>query len=262
MITLCGHGYIGQAIADELRRQAITFCWVRHTDRWNPTGPVINAAGYTGSPNVDACQDKPIETMEGNLYWPLQVEKLTTHPVIHLSSGCIYDGHKDGGWTEEDEPNFTGSLYSLSKRMGQQALTPYFNKSYLLRLRMPFGTRNHPKNLLTKLSNYPKLIDGENSMSRVEDVARTAVFFAKELPPPGIYNLVNPGAIRTRTIVEMMGMTKQWFTPEEFKQVVKVPRSFCNLSSDKLQRVFPLDDVETALKDCIVTETLAEPAAA
>ena len=262
MITLVGHGYIGQAIAYRLRQEKVTFAWVHHTDRWRASGPVINAAGYTGSPNVDACQDHPIDTMEGNVFWPLQIERNCEYPVIHLSSGCIYDGFKPGGWTEEDEPNFTASLYSLSKKLGQNAVKNYMHKSYLLRLRMPFGTKNHPKNLLTKLSNYPTLIDGVNSMSRVEDVAKVSVWFARNLPKPGVYNLINPGEVWTHEIIEMMGLKKDWFTPEEFKAVIKVPRSFCNLSSEKLQAVCPIDDVKTALKDCIVSETLTEAAVA
>ena len=262
MITLVGHGYIGQAIAQRLRAENVTFAWVRHGDRWNASGPVINAAGYTGSPNVDACEEHKQETMEGNVWWPLQIEQGCRWPVIHLTSGCIYNGHKPGGWTEHDEPNFTGSLYSLSKTIGQKALTRYLDKSYLLRLRMPFGTQNHPKNLLTKFSNYPKLIDGLNSISRVEDVAKVAVYFARKLPKPGIYNLVNPGPVWTHEIVEMMGLEKDWFSEEEFKKIAKAPRSFCSLNSDKLQAVCPIDDARTALRDCIVTETLAVPAVA
>ena len=262
MITLVGHGYIGQAIAKELREEGQSFAWVRHTDSWNASGPVINAAGVVGSPNVDACESNAPETMEGNVYFPLQIEKGCKWPVVHISSGCVYNGHKPGGWTEGDPPNFTGSIYSLSKVLGQKALDRFMGKSYLLRMRMPFGTQNHPKNLLTKFSNYPKLIDGVNSLSRVEDVAKVAVFFAKKLPKPGIYNLVNPGEIWTHEIVEMMGLKKEWFSEEEFKKTVKAPRSFCVLNTDKLQAVYPLDDVRTALKECLAPETLAEPAVA
>ena len=260
MITLVGHGYIGHAIAKRLGEEGV-FAWVRHTDSWNPTGPVINASGVTGFPNVDACESNAPETMEGNVYYPLQVEKGCEWPVVHISSGCVYNGHKPGGWTEEDAPNFTGSIYSLSKVLEQKALARFMDKSYLLRVRMPFGTQNHPKNLLTKFSNYPTLIDSVNSLSRVEDVADVAVWFAQNLPKPGIYNVVNPGEIWTHEIIEMMGLKKEWFSEEGFKKVTKAPRSFCVLNSDKLQKIHPLDEVRTALKDCLIPETLAEPAA-
>ena len=263
MLTLVGHGYVGNHIARHLATRRIVFAWVRHTDRIQPSGPIINAAGYTGFPNVDACEEHKDETFEGNVYWPIKLEEMAqSYPVVHITSGCVYNGFKEGGWSEEDEPNFADSHYSMTKALSQKALAPVLHKSYLLRMRMPFGIQNHPKNLLTKLTNYQKLIDGVNSLSRVEDVARVAVHFALKLPQPGIYNVVNPGGIKTREIVEIMGLKKHWFTEDEFRKSVKAPRSFCVLNSDKLQGVFPLDDVRTALRNCIVPETLAEPAVA
>ena len=263
MLTLVGHGYVGQAIAKRLAEKNISFAWTRHTDSWKPTGPVINAAGYTGFPNVDACEAHKHETMEGNVYWPIKCEEIAgSYPVVHITSGCIYNGPKPGGYTETDEPNFTGSYYSHTKALAQKALEPVMGKSYLMRMRMPFGVQNHHKNLLTKLTNYPTLIDGFNSVSRVEDVAKVAIFFAQALPAPGIYNLVNPGPVWTHEIVQMMGLRKKWFDEKGFNDSVKAPRSFCVLNSDKLQAVYPLDDAKTALTKCIVTETLAEPVAA
>ena len=261
MITLVGHGYVGQCVAERLKELNLAFMWVRHTQRFTPSGPVINAAGYIGSPNVDACEEHKEETLEGNVSWPLLLEKKSDFPIVHISSGCIYNGYKEGGWTETDHPNFTASHYSLSKVLGQKALEPYLDRSYLLRMRMPFGLKEHSKNLLTKFANYSKLIDGLNSLSRVEDVARVAVHFARNLPTPGIYNLVNPGFITAREIVEMMGLKKDWFTKEEFEAAIKAPRSFCTLNSDKLQAVFPLDDVRTALKE-VISETLPVEAVA
>lgn len=264
MLTLVGHGYVGQHVARELRMRNVTFAWVRHTARFQVSGPVINAAGYTGIPNVDACESHKDETTEGNVYWPIQLEEIAkSNPVVHIGSGCVYQGDNGGrGWSEEDEPNFTGSHYSLSKVIGQKALKLVMHKSYLLRMRMPFGVMNHPKNLLTKLTNYQKLIDGRNSLSRIEDVARVAVHFAVARPEPGIYNVVNPGPLWTHEIVEMMGLKKQWFDPEEFDKTVVAPRSFCVLNPDKLQAVFPLEDARTALKSCFLPETLAVSAVA
>ena len=263
MITLIGHGYVGQAIAKNLKRRGILFAWVHHGARWTPSGPIINAAGYTGVPNVDACENHKQECMEGNVYWPIQLEEIAgSMPVIHITSGCVYNGYKEGGYKETDEPNFTDSYYSHTKALAQKALSHVMTKSYLLRMRMPFGVQNHPKNLLTKLTNYKKLINGLNSLSRVEDVAKVAVTFAQQLPEPGIYNVANPGGINTREIVKMMGLEKEWFTDQEFKASVKAPRSFCVLNTEKLQRVCPIDDVRTALRQCITSETLAEPAAA
>lgn len=256
MITLIGHGYIGSQIASELNNQGMIYNWIRHFDPMpDDTSVIINAAGYTGSPNVDACEIYKNETIEGNVVFPLKLERAHSEiPMVHISSGCVYTGYKPGGWTEDDEPNFNfnnGSFYSGSKALGQELIKPYLYKSYLLRIRMPFGDWPHPKNFLTKLERYQKLIDFENGLSYNVDVARTAIHFALNKPEPGIYNVCNPGSSTTRKIADKMGLKKAWFTEDEFKAVTTAPRSNCVLSSDKLQKVFPLQPIDSALKMAI-----------
>ena len=255
MITLIGHGYVGRHIAQELNKQGVNYNWITHTDPVPTSTTIINAAGYTGSPNVDACEDKSEETIEGNVTWPLMLEGMNPDtPIVHISSGCVYTGYTEGGWSELDPPNFgfgVGSVYSGSKEMFQSLVTPYLSKSYLLRIRMPFGDTHDPRNLLTKFMNYPKLIDTHNSLSCIMDVARVAVYFAVRKPEPGIYNVCNPGSITTRDIADRMGLDKQWFTQQEFAAVTKAPRSNCTLNVDKLQRVYPIQSLDKALDFCI-----------
>jgi UDP-glucose 4,6-dehydratase len=256
MIVLIGHGYVGSHIAEELERQKLPFVWASHQERVPVcTNVIINAAGYTGVPNVDACETHKQDCIDGNVLWPIQLEQANPHtPIVHISSGCVYTGHKEGGFTELDPPNFdfdNGSFYSGSKALAQQLLMPYMHKSWLLRIRMPFGRRPHPKNFLTKLETYNKLVDFENSLSCVEDVARTAVRFALERPWFGIYNVVNPGSATTRQIADMMGLKKEWFTTEEFSSAVTAPRSNCVLNSHKLQRVAPISPLAYTLSSTI-----------
>jgi dTDP-4-dehydrorhamnose reductase len=256
MITLIGHGYIGQEIYKRMEVQSyFPIEWIDHKSKI-PSGTqlIINAAGFTGSPNVDACEKYREETIDGNVYWPLKLE-LENHqtPIIHISSGCVYTGYEKE-YTEEDEPNFNfnnGSFYSGSKSLGQKLLSPFMNKSYLLRIRMPFGSLRHPKNFLTKLENYNKLVDFRNSLSNVDDISKTVEFFAINKPTPGIYNLVNPGSITTREIVDMMGLSKEWFTHEEFASAVIAPRSNCVLSSEKLSNIISLRSIDDALTHTI-----------
>jgi nucleoside-diphosphate-sugar epimerase len=72
---------------------------------------VINAAGYTGKPNVDACELHKADTIHGNVIWPTILTDwciLNDIPLGHVSSGCIYEGRRtdDQPFTEDDEPNF------------------------------------------------------------------------------------------------------------------------------------------------------------
>jgi UDP-glucose 4,6-dehydratase len=251
MTTIFGHGYIGNAIADYLVSQGDTV-YRAHHGNWGcvESRVIINAAGYTGTPNVDACELHREDCIRGNILWPVELERRFKFiPIIHISSGCIYDGYKEGGWTETDPPNFKGSFYSLTKALEQEELD--LKNNYLLRIRMPFGKQEHPKNLLTKFRNYPKIVDGWNSLSCVEDIAKVVQFFVNNLPEPGIYNVCNTGDVLNREIIYHLGLTKEWFTKEEFDQSVKTPRSFCTLNNDKINKIFPMRSTSEALIDCI-----------
>ena len=73
---------------------------------------VVNAAGYTGKPNVDACELAKYECLQGNAVLPGIIREVCEDlkvPWGHISSGCIYSGIRpDGnGWSEEDNPNFS-----------------------------------------------------------------------------------------------------------------------------------------------------------
>lgn len=256
MITLIGHGYVGEHISKELFEKKLPYHWIHHTDSIaTDTTVIINAAGYTGSPNVDACETYKQETIDGNVIWPVALALAhSDKPIVHISSGCVYTGYEKH-FTEEDEPNFdfgNGSFYSGAKSLGQKMLEPYMNKSYLLRIRMPFGNSDHPKNFLTKMKRYNKLISYDNSLSYLPDVAAVAVEMATNRSiPTGIYNVCNPGFSNAKEIVNMMGIEKEFFTEDEFKKSVVAPRSNCILNNDKLQKVFPIRSVKDALLEAI-----------
>jgi UDP-glucose 4,6-dehydratase len=257
MITLIGHGYIGDNIAKKLINDNIKFHWIHHGDEVSTdTTSIINAAGYTGYPNVDACEYNKQDTIQGNVVFPLSLEqKYKDIPIVHISSGCVYTGYKSGGWLETDPSNFsfqTGSFYSGSKDLAHTLLEPYLKtKSYVLRLRMPFGDNDHSKNFLSKMKNYKKLVSYDNSMSYINDIVDVSVFFAIRLPSPGIYNLCNPGYSNAREIVDMMGLDKEWFTDEEFMNAVITPRSNCILNVDKLMSVYPMRPLKEVLLQAI-----------
>src|SRR5437773_7238258 len=109
MIVLLGaSGYIGRAFASELQRRGWEFKSLSRTEldygRFDlllrflrdarPTF-LINAAGYAGRPNVDACEVARADTLAGNTLLPLTVAhacQAAQVPWGHVSSGCIYSG--------------------------------------------------------------------------------------------------------------------------------------------------------------------------
>src|SRR5581483_10424635 len=122
---LGGSGYVGHAYQALLGRLGVPFRSVRRgeLDYARPEALreallrdkpefLINAAGYSGKPNVDACELHKAECLYGNAVLPGVIAQACAEanvPWGHVSSGCIYSGSRpDGsGFREEDTPNFT-----------------------------------------------------------------------------------------------------------------------------------------------------------
>ena len=230
---------------------------------------LINAAGYTGKPNVDACESDRAECLFGNAVLPGRIRTACEEigiPWGHVSSGCIYSGRKSdgGGWMEEDEPNFSFrkgpcSFYSGSKALGEEVLEGAEN-CYIWRLRIPFNHESSPRNYLQKLLNYSNLLEAENSISHLGEYVKSCVDSFTKNCEPGIYNLTNPGSITTRQVVEWMkeeGVADkdfQFFKNEKdfIAKAAITPRSNCVMSTTKSETAgIGLRPVEEAVRDSL-----------
>src|SRR5277367_546902 len=184
---LGGSGYVGNAYQALLKRKGIAFRSLYRSDvdycdlgvlraallRDRPEF-LINAAGYTGKPNVDACEIHKAECLLGNAVLPGTVARACEDAGIpwgHVSSGCIYSGDGPGGkgFKEEDIANFTFrsnhcSFYSGTKGLGEEVLAGH-PSLFLWRLRIPFDSVDNSRNYLTKLMRYPSLLEATNSIS-------------------------------------------------------------------------------------------------
>jgi dTDP-4-dehydrorhamnose reductase len=147
MLTLLGStGYIGQAFAAELKRRQLPFealsrsrldytnfeVFLGYLRRAQP-GFVINAAGYTGKPNVDACETARADTLQGNTLFPAMLAHACAAAGIpwgHVSSGCIYSGAKvvQAG-VERTEPDLTKPELRALYREGIPLTTPPLQRS-------------------------------------------------------------------------------------------------------------------------------------
>jgi dTDP-4-dehydrorhamnose reductase len=230
---------------------------------------LINAAGYTGKPNVDACESNRAECLFGNAVLPGRIRTACEEigiPWGHVSSGCIYSGRKSdgGGWMEEDQPNFSFrkgpcSFYSGSKALGEEVLEGAEN-CYIWRLRIPFNHESSPRNYLQKLLNYSNLLEAENSISHLGEYVKSCVDSFTKNCEPGIYNLTNTGPITTRQVVEWMkeeGVACkdfQFFKSEKdfMAKAAITPRSNCVMSTTKSEMAgIGLRPVEEAVRDSL-----------
>ena len=230
---------------------------------------LINAAGYTGKPNVDACELAKADCLNGNAVLPGIVREVCEDleiPWGHVSSGCIYSGRRpDGeGWREEDEPNFSFrsspcSFYSGTKALGEEVLEGAKN-CFIWRLRIPFNEGRNPRNYLQKLLNYDRLLEAENSVSHLDEFVQKCIeCFTQEIEP-GVYNMTNPGSITTRQVTEWMieeGLSDKKFSffddEDDFMQrAAKTHRSNCVLDVTKAEKAgIGMRAVEEAMQESI-----------
>ncbi|HEY3932426.1 MAG TPA: sugar nucleotide-binding protein [Verrucomicrobiae bacterium] len=253
MILLLGaSGYIGEAFAKELQRRKTDFIPLarKQTDytrfdllleflKTKKPEFVINAAGYTGKPNVDACELHKADTLQGNSLFPQTVAHACAAAKIpwgHVSSGCIFSGAKiieNGktraekdmtkpelrvlvekspqsihGFTETDTPNFSFrdgpcSFYSGTKALGEEAIAN-IGQSYIWRLRIPFDEFDNARNYLSKVQRYPKVYDNINSISHRADFVSVCLDLWQKRAPFGIYNVTNPGFVTTRQVIALI----------------------------------------------------------
>lgn len=282
IIILGGSGYVGTAYQKFFLERGIDFInltrvgldytnskvLARFLEETKPEF-LINAAGYTGKPNVDACEIDKANCLFGNAVLPGHIAEACVEAGIpwgHVSSGCIYTGSlADGsGFSEEDEPNFTFrqnncSWYSGTKALGEEVLAKYDNV-YIWRLRIPFDHRDGPRNYITKLLRYEKLLDATNSISHLGEFVTSSFACWEKQVPFGTYNVTNPGQITAREVIALV--KKQEISRKEFtffsdeaefmREAAATPRSNCVMDSTKLTTVgIEMTPVEECVERCL-----------
>lgn len=236
-VLVVGTGWTGKKVYDEFLKRNINVTICSHSDVFSMLENfkfdwVVNCAGVTGKPNVDACELDKKNTIEGNAIFPILLyqacQKLNIR-MAHFSSGCIYMGDITD---VNADPNYFGSIYSVSKGVSDIYLK---DKAQVYRIRMPFTGVDEQKNYLSKVMKYAtngKLIDfGQNSLTDLDEAVSVACGLIQSDAPNGPYNLVNSGSIGMHELVDMMGLTPEWFTPEEFRKATVADRSTCTIPS-------------------------------
>ncbi|KAG1673669.1 hypothetical protein FOA52_010537 [Chlamydomonas sp. UWO 241] len=256
-------GWIGGLLGDLLKEQGANFEFatcrledraavISELDRVKPTH-VLNAAGVTGRPNVDWCETHKVETIRANVIGCLNLADLCLQRDIHMlyyGTGCIFhydETHVIGGkgFTEEDKPNFTGSYYSHTKAIVENLLKEYPNV-LTLRVRMPIvPDMTYPRNFITKIIKYDKVVDIPNSMTVLPELLPYSIEMSKR-KLTGIMNFTNPGVVSHNEILQMykdyIDPEFKWsnFSIEEQAKVIVAPRSNNLLETERIEREFPM----------------------
>jgi len=215
---------------------------------------IINPAAYT---KVDQAEDEPELAFQINRDAPkVMAEKAREYniPLIHFSTDYVFDGQKEGAYTEEDLPNPLG-IYGQSKLAGEKAIKEVDGHYYIFRTSWVYSGIGHNFYL-----NIQQKIGEQDELKVVNDqlgVPTSSLFIAQQIKKmipkllnknKGIYHLVPNGgctwfdfamAILNTSKLDQSEKKMVPVTSKEYPTKAKRPRNSC-LSNDKIQKAFVL----------------------
>lgn len=264
-ILVLGKGFIGKRLQEALNcdisgRKIYSFKNAEEEIKRHNPKIIINCIGYSGGKNsVDGCELDRDKTILADTFVPIILAEICLRKkikLIHISSGCIYkfDYSKDKPIKEQDLPDFLDLFYSRSKIYAERVLEILSPKAniLILRIRLPLDNQPHPRNLLTKLINYKRVIELPNSISYLPDCIKALRHLIK-IDARGIYNLVNKGGLKYSALLDIY---KRYVPDFRYKIVdykkLNLTRPNLILSTKKLEKSgFKIRHIKETLEECV-----------
>jgi dTDP-4-dehydrorhamnose reductase len=208
---------------------------------------IINCAAWT---DVDGCERDPARAQSENGAGPeflAQAARKAGAQLITISTDYVFDGEKDGFYTQRDQPN-PQSAYGLSKLEGERRAQIAWANTIVVRSGYIFGPGG--KNFLSTLivrarrGEALKAIDDSFGTPTYAPHLAAQLYRLSEVNLPGIYHIVNAGE------------------GTSFAGFARAALETCGLSSDSLQTV-SLDDLKRPARRprnsrlrCVLSEAL------
>lgn len=280
-VAVFGGGYVGSNLFKELQKSYKLESFLIDRKKLDYTNErslreffeacepdyVVNCVGFTGRPNVDACEVNRESTYELNVQLPILLAKLCEEyraSLYHISSGCIYSGY-NVPYNEEHVPDFgvfsdKSSFYSMTKHAAELALAQ-FNNVKIFRIRMPFCGEHTDRNYLLKIRKYNNLLNEVNSKTYIPgfvEILKKLLETNNERPTNYTLNVCNSNPLRTDQVVEIY--RKYNFDNPDWKFIsydelpIKANRSNCIMDCSKLKS-FGIDFIseEEAITKSIIS---------
>ena len=169
---------------------------VMHVTEREKPDVIINCAAWT---DVDGCESDQRRAFDANARGPenlARASKLYGARFITISTDYVFDGTKEGFYTQEDQPN-PQSVYAVSKLQGEQLAAAANENVVIVRTGYVFGPRG--RNFLSTVVQRARA--GEtllaiNDTFGTPTYARDLANRLRELATvnhPGIYHVANYG---------------------------------------------------------------------
>lgn len=161
---------------------------------------LVNCAALA---DLEACEDNPDIAKRLNTDLPRRLAracKARNIPFVHISTDAVFDGEKDGFYTEEDKPN-PQSVYSKTKFEGEWAVLTEDPRALVARVNFYGWSLGGRRSLaeffhhnLTNNKSMSGFTDVVFCPMLVNDTARTLVKMLQR-GLSGLYHLVGPQAM-------------------------------------------------------------------
>jgi len=261
-VLVLGRGYFGTKLAKAYKTTAIAahienMSGVIKLLKAHKPQIIINCTGFTGSPNVDDCENNLEKTLIANTFVPILLAEFCVRlniKLVHISTGCLYEPHDFLPIGETLPPDFFALYYSRTKIYSESALVTLSQKFpiLILRPRIPLDVIPHPKNILTKILKFEQVINCANSVTYMPDFIKAVQhLIAKDAR--GLYNVVNSGGLKYTTLLKEFAK----HSPIAMKKVfcyttLPTPRTNLILSTAKLKATgFEVRPIDEVLAECV-----------
>lgn len=201
---------------------------------------VVNTAAKI---NLEWCEENKEESKNVNVVGAINVAlacKKFGHKLVHISSGCIFDGNESNKiYTENDNPT-PASWYANTKSEADKLITSLgYDNFLIIRPRQLISPKPNETNMLTKFMSIKNgdFIDSPNSITCIEDMKEMIDHLLKN-KCVGIYNIANSGVISpfeiAKKISEKFDLQINKISYQNYLKKIKVKRVNTILSIDKI----------------------------
>lgn len=223
---------------------------------------IVHCAAYT---QVDKAEDEKDLCIKINATATKHIAKcakILDIPMIYISTDYVFDGTKDGKYTENDETNPI-NIYGESKLAGEKYVQEILDKYYIVRTSWVFNIngKNFIETMLrlSKANNQLSIVNDQiGSPTYTKDLSRLLVDML-ETSKYGLYHATNEGYCSwyefADTIFKLanINIDIKAINSNEYASRAKRPLN-SKLSKDKLIEFGfkPLPHWEDALKDYLI----------
>lgn len=223
---------------------------------------IVHCAAYT---QVDKAEDEKDLCIKINATATKHIAKcakILDIPMIYISTDYVFDGTKDGEYTENDETNPI-NIYGESKLAGEKYVQEILDKYYIVRTSWVFNIngKNFIETMLrlSKANNQLSIVNDQiGSPTYTKDLSRLLVDML-ETSKYGLYHATNEGYCSwyefANTIFKLanINIDIKAINSNEYASRAKRPMN-SKLSKDKLIEYGfkPLPHWEDALKDYLI----------